>query len=184
MLTVNFNIDNIEAADIIGNIYRNYIVYIKKLYFVNVTSQVQGVELYEKLHNTFNIKEHIESFDNELSKMNIYLSSLKDSEKRESQNNLFNLLAGLFLPATLVSGILGMNDLFEEKKEIIHVMQVPMTKYMILDLVIVISLSLAFWMLMCLNKTVLNIIRKNIIISTLIALFTGAILYFLIGILI
>ena len=37
---VNFNIDNIEAADIIGNIYRNYIVYIKKLYFVNVTSQV------------------------------------------------------------------------------------------------------------------------------------------------
>ena len=181
---VNFNIDNIEAADIIGNIYRNYIVYIKKLYFVNVTSQVQGVELYEKLHNTFNIKEHIESFDNELSKMNIYLSSLKDSEKRESQNNLFNLLAGLFLPATLVSGILGMNDLFEEKKEIIHIMQVPMTKYMILDLVIVISLSLAFWMLMCLNKTVLNIIRKNIIISTLIALFTGATLYFLIGILI
>lgn len=181
---VNFNIDNIEAADIICKIYKNYIIYIKKLYFINVTSQVQGVELYEKLHNTFNIKEHIESFDNELSKMNIYLSSLKDSEKRESQNNLFNLLAGLFLPATLVSGILGMNDLFEEEKEIIHIMQLPMTKYMILDLVIVISLSLAFWMLMCLNKTVLNIIRKNIIISTLIALFTGVILYFLIDILI
>lgn len=181
---VNFNIDNIEAADIICKIYKNYIIYIKKLYFINVTSQVQGVELYEKLHNTFNIKEHIESFDNELSKMNIYLSSLKDSEKRESQNNLFNLLAGLFLPATLVSGILGMNDLFEEEKEIIHIMQLPMTKYMILDLVIVISLSLAFWMLMCLNKTVLNIIRKNIIISTLIALFIGVILYFLIDILI
>ena len=93
-------------------------------------------------------------------------------------------MAGLFLPATLVSGILGMNDLFEEEKEIIHIMQLPMTKYMILDLVIVISLSLAFWMLMCLNKTVLNIIRKNIIISTLIALFTGVILYFLIDILI
>lgn len=180
---VNFNIDNIEAADIISKIYRNYIVYIKKLYFVNVTSQIQGIELYEKLHNTFNIKEYIESFDNELSKMNTYLSSLKDSEKRESQNNLFNLLAGLFLPATLVSGILGMNDLFEKKNEIIYIMQVPMTKYMIFDLVIVISLSLFFWILMCLNETVSKIIRKNIIISILIFLFISAILGFLIVIL-
>lgn len=158
---VNFNIDNIEAADIIGNIYRNYIVYIKKLYFVNVTSQVQGVELYEKLHNTFNIKEHIESFDNELSKMNIYLSSLKDSEKRESQNNLFNLLAGLFLPATLVCGILGMNDMSELNKKYVWILQVPISKYIISELTIVITLSLLFWGLMCFNKTVREIISKN-----------------------
>lgn len=125
------------------------------------TSQVQGVELYEKLHNTFNIKEHIESFDNELSKMNIYLSSLKDSEKRESQNNLFNLLAGLFLPATLVCGILGMNDMSELNKKYVWILQVPISKYIISELTIVITLSLLFWGLMCFNKTVREIISKN-----------------------
>lgn len=158
---VNLNTDNIEAADIIGKIYRNYIVYIKKLYFVNITSQIQGVELYEKLHNTFNIKEYIESFDNELSKMNVYLSALKDSDKRESQNNLFNLLAGLFLPATLVSGILGMNNMLDQNQERIQILEVPITKYIILDLVIVIAFSLVFWLLMCFNKTIREIVSKN-----------------------
>lgn len=167
---VNFNIDNIKAADIIGKIYRNYVIYIKKLYFINVTSQVQGVELYEKLHNTFNIKEYIESFDNELSKMNTYLSSLKDSEKRESQNDLFNLLAGLFLPATLICGILGMNDMLEKDKEVIWILQVPITKYIFTDLIIVITFSLIFWILMCFNKTVRKIVSKNKIVFILIAL--------------
>ena len=143
---------------------------IKKLYFINVTSQVQGVELYEKLHNTFNIKEYIESFDNELSKMNTYLSSLKDSEKRESQNDLFNLLAGLFLPATLICGILGMNDMLEKDKEVIWILQVPITKYIFTDLIIVITFSLIFWILMCFNKTVRKIVSKNKIVFILIAL--------------
>lgn len=178
---VNFSIDNIEAADIIGNIYRNYIVYIKKLYFVNVTSQVQGVELYEKLHNTFNIKEHIESFDNELSKMNIYLSSLKDSEKRESQNNLFNLLAGLFLPATLISGILGMNNILTDNEEdknfsIGHFgVTLYENKYILHDLAIVILFSILFWSIMgVFNKTAKSIVRSNkIAFILLVALAAG-----------
>lgn len=172
---VNFNIDNIEAADIIGNIYRNYIVYIKKLYFVNVTSQVQGVELYEKLHNTFNIKEHIESFDNELSKMNIYLSSLKDSEKRESQNNLFNLLAGLFLPATLVSGILGMNNILTDNKFFIGKWGVTFyeKRYILHDLAIVLLASMIFWLIMVVsNKTAKSIVRSNRIASIIVAILT------------
>ena len=178
---VNFNIDNIEAADIICKIYKNYIVYIKKLYFVNVTSQVQGVELYEKLHNTFNIKEHIESFDNELSKMNIYLSSLKDSEKRESQNNLFNLLAGLFLPATLISGILGMNNILtdDERDKIFSIGHWGVTlyenKYILHDLAIVILFSILFWSIMVMfNKTAKSIVRSNkIAFILLVALATG-----------
>lgn len=174
---VNFNIDNIEAADIIGNIYRNYIVYIKKLYFVNVTSQVQGVELYEKLHNTFNIKEHIESFDNELSKMNIYLSSLKDSEKRESQNNLFNLLAGLFLPATLVSGILGMNNILTDNKFFIGKWGVTFyeKRYILHDLAIVLLASMIFWFIMVVsNKTAKSIVRSNRIAFIIVAILTLA----------
>lgn len=122
-------------------------------------------------------------FDNELNNTNMYLSALKDSDKRDNQNNLFNLLAGLFLPATLISGILGMNDLFEKDKEIIHIMQFPITRYMIFDLALVIILSLVFWILMCLNKTVLNIIRKNIFISSFILIATIAVLYFIIDIL-
>lgn len=126
------------------------------------------MELYEKLHNTFNIKEHIESFDNELSKMNIYLSSLKDSEKRESQNNLFNLLAGLFLPATLISGILGMNNILTDDKRdknfsIGHFgVTLYENKYILHDLAIVILFSILFWSIMVVfNKTAKSIVRSN-----------------------
>lgn len=178
---VNFNINNIEAADIISKIYRNYIVYIKKIYFINITSQVQGVELYEKLHITFNIKEHIESFDNELSKMNIYLSSLKDSEKRESQNNLFNLLAGLFLPATLVSGILGMNNILTDNKsdEFFSIGHLGITlyekRYILHDLAIVILASMLFWFIMVVsNKTAKSIVRSNKIASSIVTILTLA----------
>lgn len=172
---VNFNTDNIDAADIIGKIYRNYIVYIKKLYFLNITSQVQGVELYEKLHNTFNIKEHIEGFDNELSKMNIYLSALKDSDKRESQNNLFNLLAALFLPATLVSGILGMNNILTDNKsdEVFPIGNLSVTlfekRYILHDLAIVLLASIFFWIIMVIfNKTARGIVRSNVIASAIV----------------
>lgn len=185
---INFNVDNIVAADLISKIYRNYIVYIKKLYFINVTSQIQGVELYEKLHNTFNIKEHIESFDDELSKMNIYLSSLKDSEKRESQNNLFNLLAGLFLPATLVSGILGMNNILTDNKsdEIFSIGHLCVTfyekKYILHDIAIVLLVSLIFWIIMVVSsKTAKSIVCSNRIASVIVGTLT---LFFLVSCLI
>lgn len=162
---INLNTSNIDASNVINKIYKNYILYIKKLYFVDVTSQIQGKELYEMLHKTFHIKSHIERFDDELSKMNLYLTALKDSDKRDSQNNLFNLMGGIFLPATLISGILGMNDMLKEDN-VIHIMQIPITKYIINDLCIVIVVSLCFWGLMLIfNKTIRKIVFENKLVS-------------------
>ena len=175
----NFNADDADTADVIGKIYKNYIIYIKKIYFKDITSQVQGVELYKMLHDTFDINKHIEGFDNELSKINVYLSALKDSDKRDRQNNLFNLLAGLFLPATLVTSVLGMNDMLEKNKEIIQVLEVPISKYIISDLMIVIFISLVFWVLMCFNKTVRSIVYKNKITVIIIALAAIMTLFYL-----
>lgn len=175
---INFNTNNIDTADKIGRIYRNYIIYIKKLYFKDVTSQIQGVELYEKLHDTFNIKSHIEMFDNELNNTNMYLSALKDSDKRDNQNNLFNLLAGLFLPATLVSGILGMNNILtDNKNEFFSIGHWDVTlyekRYILHDLAIVLLVSLVFWLIMAVsNKTARSIVRSNKIAFIIVTVLT------------
>ena len=117
-------------------------------------------------------------FDNELNNTNMYLSALKDSDKRDNQNNLFNLLAGLFLPATLVSGILGMNNILtDNKNEFFSIGHWDVTlyekRYILHDLAIVLLVSLVFWLIMAVsNKTARSIVRSNKIAFIIVTVLT------------
>lgn len=110
--SVDIEKNTFRAADHISKIYRDYIVYMKQLYFREVTSQIQGVELYNMFQSVFDIKERIESCNEELNKMHTYLSTLKDVDKKDEQNKIFNIWAGACLPITLITGVLGMNKVF------------------------------------------------------------------------
>ena len=180
----NLHIDHSDTAEIISRMYCNYMIYVTKLYFKDVTSQVQGVELYEMFHKTFNIKFYIESFENQLSKTNLYFTSLEESKKKDSQNNFFNVLAGLFLPATLITSILGMNNIFTDGDvdRIFEwgekVVTLYKKQYILHDLVIVLIVSIFFWLVMLIfNSTIKNIVLENkktsfaIFISAIIGLF-------------
>lgn len=58
-----------KSSDKISVLYENYIKFVNKIYFREVTAQEQGIELYDKLLNHMRIKEDIKDLDNEIAEL-------------------------------------------------------------------------------------------------------------------
>lgn len=98
----------------IKEVYKNYIEFINKLYFREITPQIQGIELYNQFQKLLNIDKEITDLDNEISELHQYVSLIQDERRNEEAAKL-NKIAAIFLPATLAFGILGANFFGEEK---------------------------------------------------------------------
>ena len=105
--------DNKKLSERIASLYKEYIRFINQIYFRSVTTQDQGIEMYEMLLRQFDSASQIKDLDDEISELHEYVSLMIDQRRNEDGERL-NLLATIFLPATLLSGIFGMNSLVGE----------------------------------------------------------------------
>lgn len=92
----------------IKEVYKNYIEFINKLYFREITPQIQGIELYNQFQKLLNIDKEITDLDNEISELHEYVSLLQNDEQNRNAS-LLNKVAFIFLPITVVFGVLGAN---------------------------------------------------------------------------
>lgn len=97
-----------KITDKIKLIYLNYIEFINKIYFREVTSQVQGIEMYSQLQEIMNINHDVKNLDTEVEELNRFASYL-EQEKQAKEAQSLTLLATLFLPAGLIAALVGMN---------------------------------------------------------------------------
>jgi Mg2+ and Co2+ transporter CorA len=81
----------------------NYIRFVNRIYFREITPQEQGIELYDLLQKQMRIKEYVEDLDNEIQELNNYIETIE-------QSNL-SRVANWFLPVALFAGVLGMNTI-------------------------------------------------------------------------
>jgi hypothetical protein len=106
--------DNKKLSERIASLYKEYIRFINQIYFRSVTTQDQGIEMYEMLLRQFDSASQIKDLDDEISELHQYVSLMIDQRRNEDGETL-NLMAAIFLPATLLSGIFGMNPFGEDK---------------------------------------------------------------------
>lgn len=97
-----------DVADRINSLYKEYIRFVNQIYFRNVTAQDQGIELYEMLIAQFDSNAQIKDLDGEIGELYQYIT-LQVDQKRNENGEWLNKLAALFLPATLLTGLFGMN---------------------------------------------------------------------------
>lgn len=96
------------SVENISILYKNYLRFVNKLYFKEVTAQDQGIELYDKAIDIMNIKRDIEDLRQEIASLNSYAFLEQEREEKNQMNQLTRL--GTFLiPPTLVAGFFGMN---------------------------------------------------------------------------
>lgn len=95
-------------AERIGSLYQEYIRFVNQIYFRNVTVQDQGIEMYDMLMREFASDEKIKDLDEEIGELHQYITLLID-QKRNENGEWLNWLAAIFLPATVLTGIFGMN---------------------------------------------------------------------------
>jgi hypothetical protein len=100
-----------KVADHISSLYKQYIRFVNQAYFRQVTAQDQGIELYRMMQEQFDIKDQIKDLDKEISELHQYYSMLIDG-KRAKNGEILNIIATIFLPATLMASIFGMNTDF------------------------------------------------------------------------
>ncbi|SHO80603.1 hypothetical protein MNB_SV-15-1323 [hydrothermal vent metagenome] len=97
-----------DTTQKISILYKNYLRFVNKLYFKEVTAQDQGIELYDKAIDILNIKRDIDDLTREIATLNNYAFILEEKEEKEELSKLTKL--GTYLiPPTLVAGFFGMN---------------------------------------------------------------------------
>ncbi|HLO54802.1 MAG TPA: hypothetical protein VK169_10960 [Saprospiraceae bacterium] len=97
--------ENKDATRDIKDLYKNYIQFINKIYFREVTPQLQGIEMYNQFQDVMGLEKDVKDLDNEIRELHTYISMVE-------QSNL-SKVAVWFLPAGVLVGILGMNTFAE-----------------------------------------------------------------------
>lgn len=100
--------DDSMVALRIGALYKEYIRFINQIYFKEVTTQDQGIELYNLLLEQFDSDKRIKDLDEEIGELHGYIT-LIISNSRNIKATWLNIIAAIFLPPTLLSGFFGMN---------------------------------------------------------------------------
>lgn len=87
---------------------RDYLRFVNNIYFREVTSQDQGIELYDLMQKQMNIKRDEEGLSTEVEQLYHYVTMTND-EQRNNVTEKLSIIATLFLLPTLLTGIWGMN---------------------------------------------------------------------------
>ena len=111
----SFNLETLQSD--VTTIYRDYINFQNNLLFREVTAQEQGIELYEQALKVMQIDKQVKDLDNEIEELHAYVSmkvqeaQSKQAEERENRLETISNLGAVFLPATVIAGIFGMNTI-------------------------------------------------------------------------
>ena len=103
-----------------SSLYKEYIRFVNQIHFREISAQDQGIELYQKLYETMNLKEHVEKLDDEIEELYNYVS-LSEDRKNNKTLWLLTWIATIAVPITMMSGIFGMNNkLFGDKDVLVN----------------------------------------------------------------
>ena len=109
-------------ADKVSSLYMQYIRFVNKIYFREVTAQTQGIELYQLLQAQCNIEKQVKDLDNELNELHNYVLQITEralvqqEEKRNNRLEQLTILGAIFLPPSLILALYGVSILGELPK--------------------------------------------------------------------
>ncbi len=132
--------DSNELAQRSSNLYKNYIRFVNKLYFREVTAQDQGLEIYNQARSIMRIDEDIKDLDNEIEELHKYVAMVEE-QKSNKQINRITKFGAILIPPTLVAGILGMN-IFNGEDSWLEIDNLPGTMVAIVLLLLSIGIGI------------------------------------------
>lgn len=98
-----------DFSERVSSIYREYIRFVNRFYFREISAQDQAIEIYQKLYDAMNLKEQVEKLDGEIEELHNYVSMREDNRTNRTMS-LLTWITTIFLPVTVVAGYFSMND--------------------------------------------------------------------------
>lgn len=96
-----------SLTDRIGNLYKQYMRFVNRIYFREVTAQEQGIELYNMLQRHMQIERNVKDLDTEIKELHRY-SSLIEEQKQSRNIELLTIIGALFILPTFILSFMGM----------------------------------------------------------------------------
>ena len=129
----------------ISNLYKEYIRFVNQVYFREVTAQEQGIELYNRLQEKMKIAEQVKDLDSEIQELHNYANLLEQKEQ-ERRIAIITALGAIFLPATFLVGLFGINTLpdFEHQTQILFGGEFYWPFWISLAIIIVVTVIVVF----------------------------------------
>jgi hypothetical protein len=90
----------------ISSLYKQYIRFVNKIYFREVTAQEQGIELYDMLQKHMRIAEQVKSLDNEIEELHNY-AMLIEEDRRNATLDILTYIGAFFVVPSFVCSYLG-----------------------------------------------------------------------------
>ncbi|MCC7507109.1 MAG: hypothetical protein IT259_17515 [Saprospiraceae bacterium] len=97
-----------------GSLTRQYIRFINKVYFREVTAQEQGIELYDLLLEHMRTDRYVQDLDREIQELHQYIN-LEEEKRRNEKLDMLTYLGAFFVVPSFVCTYLGINDFDLEK---------------------------------------------------------------------
>ncbi len=111
--SINSQLDH-KGHEKLKELQVSIIRFINRLHFRDITAQDQGTEIYDALQKHTNVERNLKELNQEIHEM-INLVELQKSTNENKDLKLLTIVATLFLPASLIVGLLGMTTMPETK---------------------------------------------------------------------
>ena len=104
-----------DYCERVSSLYREYIRFVNRFYFREISAQDQAIEIYQKLYDAMNLKEQVEKLDGEIEELHNYVSMREESRTNRTMS-LLTWITTIFLPITVVAGYFSMNNFGENPR--------------------------------------------------------------------
>lgn len=103
------------VSNLISSLYRQYIRFVNKIFFREVTAQVQGIELYQLLQQQCRIEKQVKDLNGEIHELHNYALQVLEGQRNKRLEQL-TLLGTIFLPPSLILALYGVSIINEVSK--------------------------------------------------------------------
>ena len=102
-----------DISDLVEELHARYIRFINRMWFPEITPQEQGIEMYHQGLEVMRLHEEIQNLKDEIRELYEYVE-LSYERHANDQVNILTILGAIFMPLMLITGILGINNVFME----------------------------------------------------------------------
>lgn len=92
----------------VSSLYKQYLRFVNKIYFREVTAQEQGIELYSLLQDRMHLNAHVKDLEGEVSELHNYVSML-DEEKRNDKLDILTYIGAFFVVPSFIVTYLSLD---------------------------------------------------------------------------
>jgi len=113
----------------VSDLYRQYIRFINKVYFSEITAQEQGIEIYAMMKDSMKINGQVKELDEQIEELHSYVSMVED-QGRNTNIEMLTIISSVIIIPTLIVAFADMH----EKKYWMPVVLVPIAVITVLSI--------------------------------------------------